>query len=420
MEIIKPLRILLAGYRSHPFVGGQGIYLNLLSKSLIQLGHHVDVISGPPYPSLDSRVKLIKLPSLDMYDCKNPFTCLNTEILMNKTNLFEWFSYNSGGFPEPYTFGKRLEQYIRNKIDQYDILHDNQTLSYGILNIQNMGLPTLATIHHPITKDRHIDMTHAPDKLIKFLKWRWYSFMKMQIKVARQLDMIISVSDRALRDICHDFELSQNCTHYIHLGINHDVFHPLPHITRKTNQLITMASANVPLKGLIFLMRAFAQLRKQHPDLELRVISKLREGATLRELHKLKLQNHVRFQSDLSVKEICHLYAESTIAIVPSLYEGFGLPAGEALSCGIPLIATDGGALPEIVSDAGIIVPHSDSDTLAKTIHELLINPDKQKKMSGESRQYILNNFTWEHYAHKIVDIYHNTIKKHTSCKQSS
>ena len=180
-----PLRILLPSYRSDPHTGGQGIYMRLISKALVDLGHHVDVISGPPYPELDPRLGLIKLPSLDMYARENPITCLNSEIIGNKTNLFEWWSHNWGGFPEPYTFGVRMADYMRDKIDQYDIMHDNQTLCYGMLDVRDMGLPVVGTIHHPITKDRRIDIAHAKWPWIKFLKWRWYSFLNMQIKVAR-------------------------------------------------------------------------------------------------------------------------------------------------------------------------------------------------------------------------------------------
>ena len=202
-----PLRILLPSYRSDPHTGGQGIYMRLISKALVDLGHHVDVISGPPYPELDPRIGLIKLPSLDMYARENPIACLNGEIMGNKTDLFEWWSHNWGGFPEPYTFGVRMADYMRDKIDQYDIMHDNQTLCYGMLDVRDMGLPVVGTIHHPITKDRRIDIAHAKWPWIKFLKWRWYSFLNMQMKVARALDPLIVVSDSTKRDVHKDFKI---------------------------------------------------------------------------------------------------------------------------------------------------------------------------------------------------------------------
>jgi glycosyltransferase involved in cell wall biosynthesis len=405
-----PLRILLPSYRSDPHTGGQGIYMRLISKALVDLGHHVDVISGPPYPELDPRIGLIKLPSLDMYARENPITCLNREIIGNKTDLFEWWSHNWGGFPEPYTFGVRMAEYMRDKIDQYDIMHDNQTLCYGMLDVRDMGLPVVGTIHHPITKDRRIDIKHAKWPWIKFLKWRWYSFLNMQINVARALDPLIVVSDSTKRDVHKDFKIPMARMVRIHHGIDHELFTPQPHITRRKNRLMATASADVPLKGLIYLIRAYHMLLVDHPDLELTVVGRLREGQTMDELNRLGIRDRVKFISGLSGEQIRDLYAEATIAVSPSVYEGFGFPAGEALSCGVPLVATDGGSLPEVVGDAGIIVPHSKPPALARAIDALLRDENHRAELSIKARQHILENFKWERCARDVVQLYRQTI----------
>ena len=405
-----PLRILLPSYRSDPHTGGQGIYMRLISKALVDLGHHVDVISGPPYPELDPRIGLIKLPSLDMYARENPIACLNGEIMGNKTDLFEWWSHNWGGFPEPYTFGVRMADYMRDKIDQYDIMHDNQTLCYGMLDVRDMGLPVVGTIHHPITKDRRIDIAHAKWPWIKFLKWRWYSFLNMQMKVARALDPLIVVSDSTKRDVHKDFKIPMQRMVRIHHGIDHELFTPQPHITRRKNRLMATASADVPLKGLIYLIRAYHMLLADHPDLELVVVGRLREGQTMDELNRLGIRDRVKFISGLSGEDIRDLYAEATIAVSPSVYEGFGFPAGEALSCGVPLVATDGGSLPEVVGDAGIVVPHSNPPALARAIDGLLRDEERRADMSVKARQHILDNFKWERCARDVVQLYRQTI----------
>ena len=405
-----PLRILLPSYRSDPHTGGQGIYMRLISKALVDLGHHVDVISGPPYPELDPRIGLIKLPSLDMYARENPIACLNGEIMGNKTDLFEWWSHNWGGFPEPYTFGVRMAHYMRDKIDQYDIMHDNQTLCYGMLDVRDMGLPVVGTIHHPITKDRRIDIAHAKWPWIKFLKWRWYSFLNMQMKVARALDPLIVVSDSTKRDVHKDFKIPMQRMVRIHHGIDHELFTPQPHITRRKNRLMATASADVPLKGLIYLIRAYHMLLAVHPDLELVVVGRLREGQTMDELNRLGIRDRVKFISGLSGEDIRDLYAEATIAVSPSVYEGFGFPAGEALSCGVPLVATDGGSLPEVVGDAGIVVPHSNPPALARAIDGLLRDEDRRADMSVKARQHILDHFKWERCARDVVQLYRQTI----------
>lgn len=415
----RPLRILLPSYRSHPHTGGQGIYMRLVSKAIADMGHEVDVISGPPYPRLDPRVGLIKLPSLDMYARDNPLTCLNREIMGNRIDLFEWWSHNWGGFPEPYTFGERLKRYMKTRIPDYDIMHDNQTLCYGMLEVRNMGLPVVGTVHHPITMDRRIEISHARSPALKLLKWRWYSFLSMQIRVARQLDPLIVVSDSTKRDVHRDFGVPLERMRRIHHGINHEAFSPMPEVKRRNNRLMATASADVPLKGLIYLIRAYHRLLQDFPDLELLVVGDLREGPTMRELEKRGIRDRVTFVSGLDEEDIRKLYAEATMAVSPSVYEGFGFPAGEALSCGVPLVSTDGGSLPEIVGDAGIVVPHSNPEALAGAVADLLNNPGKRDELSLRGRKRILENFTWSRCAGEVVDMYRATMAKNANMKPS-
>lgn len=418
---VRPLRILMPSYRSHPFVGGQGIYLKHLSKALVDLGHQVDVISGPPYPDLDPRVGLIKLPSLDMYAREHPIMSLNWDIIKNPLDFYEYLVHNSGGFPEPYTFGERLAKYLKDKINAYDntydnaydIVHDNQTLCYGLLKVREMGLPVVGNVHHPITMDRRIDIHHAGSLSLKLLKWRWYSFLRMQIKVARRLEHIIVPSDNTKKDVTKDFGLKPDHIYRIHLGIDHETYKPVDHIKRKTNRLMVTASADVPLKGLIYLIRAYHKLLERYPDLELVVVGSLREGPTMAELDKRGIRDRVRFTSGLESWEIANLYAEATVAVSPSVYEGFGFPAGEALSCGLPLVATNGGSLPEVVGDAGLVVPHSNSDALAEAIDSLLADETKRNAFTTKARQHILNSFTWRHCALNSVEVYRKAMAKH-------
>ncbi|MBE8191436.1 MAG: glycosyltransferase family 4 protein, partial [Alphaproteobacteria bacterium] len=271
---------------------------------------------------------------------------------------------------------------------------------------RDMGLPVVGTIHHPITMDRRIETRAARNLFVKFLKWRWYSFVNMQIKVARALNPIIVVSDSTKRDTHREYKIPTDNMVRIHHGIDHDLFAPQPHITRHPNRLITTASADVPLKGLRFLISAYHQLLVQHPDLELLVIGRLREGPTMTELNRLGLRDRVKFVSDLSGEEIRDLYAQSTIAVSPSVYEGFGFPAGEALACGVPLVSTNGGSLPEIVGDAGVIVPHSNPAALADAIDDLLCNPEKRAVLSKKGRAHILAHFKWERCARDVVSLY--------------
>ena len=407
----KPLRILMPSYRSHPYTGGQGIYMRLVTKAMIELGHTVEVLSGQPYPILDEGVGLTKLPSLDLYSYESILDAFRLSLFKEPINLYEWLSHLSGGFSEPYTFGERMAVWGKKNYKNYDVVHDNQTLAYGLLKLRDLGLPVVGTIHHPITMDKRIDIEHADTLTLKILKWRWYSFLKMQIKVARKLDPIIVVSENTRKDLIKDFKIESKKTRKVLHGIDHETFHPIPSINRKKNQLITTASADVPLKGLIFLIRAYADLLKEFPDLELLVIGRLREGPTDQELKKEGIKEKVKFISDLTGRQIAELYAESTIAVSPSVYEGFGFPAGEAMSCGIPLISTNGGSLPEVVGDAAIVVPHSNPKALKDAIKLLLKSPEKRLDLGNKGRKRVLEKFTWKRAAKEHVEVYREAIE---------
>lgn len=402
-----PLRICLLGYRSHPHVGGQGIYLHYLSKALVDAGHQVDVISGPPYPELDDRVTLIKLPSLDLYAAPNHVRALRWRHLRSFTDTYEWWTMLTGGFGEPYTFGRRLVKYFKQKRPEYDIIHDNQSLSYGLLQLQKKGLAVLATVHHPITRDRELALAAAPDKKHRLLIERWYSFLTMQTKVVQKLQHVITVSECSRRDIASAFGRAPNSTTVIANGIDTELFRPLPAISREPQLLITTASSDQPLKGLSVLLRAFAQLNEQYPTLQLLVIGKLKpDGITERELNDLQLAERVTFVTGISTSAIVEHYARATIAVVPSLYEGFGLPAGEAMACGVPLICSDGGALPEVVGQAAYLVKAGNVEALREAIHTLLEEPNRRAQMALAGRTHMVQQFSWSVVAQQLVAYY--------------
>ncbi len=410
------LRICLLGYRSEPYCGGQGVYIKYLSKALVNAGHSVDVISGEPYPHLDPRVRLIKMPGLNLFAAPNHITALRLRHLTSLTDTAEWAIMASGGFPEPYTFGRRVVSYLREHRDAYDLVHDNQSLSYGLLQLQQSGIPVVATIHHPITRDLKLALaateTGPRGWGMRLMIKRWHSFLAMQKKVARQLDHVITVSKLSRQDIAGDFGRPAEDIELIYNGIDIEEFRPLPEVPRKQLQLMTTSSADQPLKGLGVLLDAIHQLGEQFPTLELLVVGKLKEdGVTAKQLKRLKLSDRVRFVSGISTAEMVQHYAESTIAVSPSLYEGFGLPAGEAMACEVPLISSDGGALPEVVGDAGVIVPAGNAPALAMAISELLNNPQERTRLGQAGRRHIEKNFCWQLAAERLTEFYQQMIQ---------
>ncbi|MBW2438151.1 MAG: glycosyltransferase, partial [Deltaproteobacteria bacterium] len=223
-KISRPLRICLLSYRGNPHCGGQGVYLKNLSRALKDLGHRVEVVVGPPKPQLDADIPLYRIPSLDLYNPDNLFRTPSLKELCQPINFMEWIGVSTMGFPEPFTFGLRARRYLRKKRRTYDIVHDNQGLSYGLLTIKDW-LPTVATIHHPITIDRKIAIRSAVNIWQKIQQWRWYSFCGMQKRVSRRLSHIITVSKTARNDIAQDFKISTNRFRIIPNGIRTDLFY---------------------------------------------------------------------------------------------------------------------------------------------------------------------------------------------------
>ncbi|WP_428820916.1 glycosyltransferase family 4 protein [Microbulbifer sp. MCCC 1A16149] len=407
----RPLNICLLGYRSHPHCGGQGIYLHYLSKALVEAGHRVDVISGQPYPELDPRVRLIKMPGLNLYEHPHPTRALKPKHLLSWADFYEWWGKLTGGFVEPYTFGRRVAHYLRKKGKDYDVVHDNQSLCYGLLDIEKQGLPVVATIHHPITRDRQLAIDAAPDWFYRLLVRRWHSFLGMQIKVSRRLKNIVTVSAQSLQDIVEQFGVAPSQLKLIYNGIDTEVFAPQPQIIPDPFQIMTTASADQPLKGLRFLLQALALLRARYPQLKLLVVGRLQSGgATEKLLEELDLASAVRFVSGISNREMVEHYAASGMVVCPSLYEGFGLPAGEAMACGVPVISSDGGALPEVVGDAGIVVPAGDSGALARAIEQLLGDNALRESLAAAGRKRIEEQFSWRVAASHLVSYYRTII----------
>lgn len=405
----RSLRICLLGYRSDPFGGGQGVYLRYLSKALLEAGHQVAVISGEPYPHVVDGVRLIKIPGLNLY--ANGLFPLRPRYLGSRANIVEWCSKLSGGFAEPYTFGLRVVRYLRQHGHEYDLIHDNQSLCSGLLQLQAMGLPVVATVHHPVTSDLQIALNASHRWWERLLIRRWYSFLRMQTRVVRQLKHVITVSDCSRTDIARAFAIQRDAIELIYNGIDTEVFKPCPVVPRAGRRLIATASADQPLKGLHFLLKAFVMLRKEFPDLQLLVIGKPTPGGKTEELiRRLRLGAELQFERGISTQALVERYASATLAVVPSLYEGFGLPAGEAMACGVPVVATDGGALPEVVGEAGVLVPAADAEALAAAIAALLNNPALRVELAQRGRERILATFSWRVVAHTLTDYYEQVL----------
>ena len=388
------------------------MYLKNLSRALKDLGHEVEVVSGPPDPLLDKDIPLRHLPCLDLYNPEDPFRLPTIKELSNPINLVEWLGVSTMGFPEPFTFGIRAYQFLKHRWHNYDIVHDNQSLSYGIWAI-NRFVPTIATIHHPITIDRAVALRTVSAGWKKLKHLRWYSFIGMQKRVSRSLSHIITVSKSARDDISKDFKVSADKFRIVPNGINTEKFYPIPEIPKDSNRLIVTNSADMPLKGLYYLLQAIADVARSR-SVNLTVIgSPKKNGGIVKLIGKLGIGNLITFTGRIGDYQFVREYAKATAAVVPSVYEGFGLPAGEAMACAVPVISTTGGALPEVVGDAGILVPPADYQALAQAIRSLLDHPEMANRLGHTGYQRVQKHFTWRRAAQKTVDAYRETLHDH-------
>ncbi|MDG2304909.1 MAG: glycosyltransferase family 4 protein [Candidatus Binatia bacterium] len=417
----EPLRIALLTYRGNPRSGGQGIYVRLLSRELVRLGHQVDVWSGQPYPELLEGVGLVKVPSLDLWNEKAFFRFPTMKELKDPINLSEYAHTVTGGFPEPFTFAQRVARTLtqmNGSGPKYDVLHDNQTLGPALLGLQTQT-PLVATIHHPITRDRRFALQSAKGIRTRYGLLRWYTFVPKQLRVSRELDRVMTVSEASKVDLQEEFGITGDRIKVVGIGIDTDVFYPRREIQREDELLVCTLSADSPIKGFVYLLDALSILRKTRPNLKLRAVGAPgRKTITQKHLDRLSLQDAVEFTGKVEAHEIAELYGRATVAVVPSLYEGFGLPAGEAMACEVPVVATTGGALPEVVGrdrKAGILVEPGSGEALAGAISELLDAPDRRREMGLAGRQRVEELFTWRRAAERRVEIYREAIAERKS-----
>ena len=394
----------MLAYRGKPHVGGQGVYVREMSKALVELGHTVEVFGGPPYPDLDDKVPLHKFPSLEIFNDHYPGRIPGFWEIKDYPDFVEVCSYLTGNFSEPLSFSMRAFRALKQRSDEFDLVIDNGSLAYGNLKIQKkLGLPILGIIHHPITVDRRLELDNARTFLERLGKRRWYAFTRMQTRVCQKIQRIITVSESSKEDISHDHKVDINKIHVVPIGIDTDFFAPQTDIERIPGRIVSTASADVPLKGQKFLLEAIAKVRDEFPHVHLELVGKQREGSTTAEtLNQLGLDDIVRFNQGISYEELVNLLASAEVAIVPSLYEGFSIPAIEALSCGAPLIASTGGALPEVAGphlETCLAVPPGDSDALADQIKYAFQNPDLCRKIGLAGRQRVIEKWSWRESA---------------------
>ncbi|WP_235831341.1 glycosyltransferase family 4 protein [Gordonia zhaorongruii] len=409
------LRIALLSYRSKPHCGGQGVYVRHLARELALLGHQVEIFSGQPYPdldqaALDAGVTLTRVPSLDLYGEPDPFRTPRPGEYRDWIDVLEVASMWTAAFGEPLTFSLRVARLLRERRADFDVVHDNQCLGYGLLAIRRAGFPLVATIHHPITRDRALAVK-AAKRFKKITAWRWHSFLAMQGRVARRIPSLLTVSRSSEDDIRNAFGVRPGTLATIPLGVDTEVF--APRGARVPGRIVCVASADAPLKGVSFLLEAVAKVAAEQP-VELVLVSKLDpEGPSAKLIDQLSIGDRVSVVSGIGDDQLADLLGSAEIACVPSLYEGFSLPAVEAMSCGTPLVATRAGAIPEVVGadeQAAILVRPGDAGELAQAFLRLFGDPDLRHRLGTGGRSRVTEKYSWKAVAAATADRYRAAI----------
>jgi glycosyltransferase involved in cell wall biosynthesis len=393
------LRVAFLIYRGNPRCGGQGVYTRHLTRELVALGHSVEVFSGPPWPELDEGVGFTPIRGLDLYRDPDPFRIPARSEFTSWADVSEFAIMLSSGFGEPYAYSLRAAKLLRHRRSDFDIIHDDQCIGPGILKLHRQGWPLLETLHHPITVDRSIALDHAETAFKRFTTRRWFGFLRMQVRVVKQLPAVLTVSHNSKADIHDQMGVPLERLTVVPVGVDHEVFKPYDDVVKKKGRLMVTSSSDVPMKGLVPLLEAIAKLRVER-DVDLIVIGQPRKGGRVATtLDRLGLNDIVTTISGVSDEELARLYGEAEVAIVPSLYEGFSLPAIEAMSCGVPVVATTGGALPEVVGtsgETGLLVEPNNPEALVDAIRSLLDDPGLRERLGAAGRQRVIERFTWQ------------------------
>ncbi len=410
------MKIGLLSYRGNPYCGGQGIYLTYLANELVKLGHEVHVIVGPPWPLFIEGATIHPIENFNFFGKKTDFLPPENPFkIFSPLNFYEFSASRFGVFPEIKAFSIRAYFKLLDlaRTHRFDILHDNQCLGYGMLLWKFLGMPVVSTLHHPLSIDRATWFEHPSDLKQKVKRVLYYPLIMQRI-VSNRLDRIITVSHDSAREITKAFGVPQEKIRVVYNGLDSNEFSPLPGVKKKPGSLIFVGNSEDRKKGLLYLLQALMHLPE---TVTLTVVD---GGAPQRSFaplltEKYNIAHRVHFTGKIEPGELVRLYCEAEIAVVPSLYEGFGFPAAEAMACELPVVSTTAGALPEVVGDdgAGILVPPRDPSALAQGIRRLFADPALRLNMGKAARQRVLKLFTWENAARQMVDVYREAIDAH-------
>ena len=408
------MKICMLTYRGNPFSGGQGVYVSNLAEALSALGHEVHCVSGPPYLLPMKGVTCHRVPGLLLFGENGGYPPPDRPLsAFTPLNFFEKAAFHAGIFPEMTTFSLRAFRAVRTLLrrHRFDVIHDNQTLGWGLLPLKLLGVPLVATIHHPLTVDR-LRGFEPPTTFGKQFHRTIFFPVGMQGVVARRVAHVITVSEASAREIESQFRIPPERITVVYNGVDAEKFRPQRGSKPVPGRILFVGNIEDPNKGGIFLLRALAQLPPPaHLVISTGGVSDRPAFDDL--LRQLGVAERVTLHTRMAGEPLVRLFATAEVAVSPSIFEGFGFPAVEAMACGVPLVAADGGALPEVVGKAAIVVPARDPGALATALGEVLASPALRKKLALAGRRRVIKRFRWDTAAVQVADVYRKVISAH-------
>lgn len=404
------MRICLSCYRGNPYCGGQGVYLYHLSRELSRQGHEVTLMVGPPYPEPMPWAEVIRLPNHHFWGKKADFLPKDDPLsIFSPLNFFEFATSRIGYFPEILTFSLRAFRALRRLHGEvrFDVIHDVETLGYGLLLTRKLGLPVVSTVHHPLSRDMAAHLSKARSWIERYYNIVFFPLI-MQGMVARRIEGLITSSIAGREDLIRTFRLRAETVRVVHTGIDLETFRVDLDLERNPREILFVGNAQDPRKGIKFLLEALGYLP---PGVKLTIVDEGEpsKGYAPGLVRSMGLGSRVTFTGRIPLTELVELYRRTAVLVMPSMFEGFGLPVAEAMACGTPVVAARAGSLPEVVGEdqeGGLLVPPGDAKALAESIHKLLSRPAWAKELGARARARVEARFSWQRTARETVEVY--------------
>jgi glycosyltransferase involved in cell wall biosynthesis len=418
----RPLRICFVAYRGNMQCGGQGIYLWFLARELARLGHRVDVLVGPPWPDAMPFAGSVERIPNEMFwgkwflrDWKNLLPRPQPLRVFEPLNFYEFAAARMGFLPEPFAFSVRAFRAVAARLRagaRYDVVHDVQSLGYGLLGIRALGLPVVTTVHHPLSVDRATSFGRDRTLREALGTFEFYP-VEMQAFVARRLDRVFTSSEVSARRIERDFRVAPERLAMVANGLDTELFSPDASVAKAPAELLCVGRASDPNKGVRTLIGALARL----PETVTLTLVDDPQSEARRWAREAGCAQRLEITGRVDTATLVRLYRRATLVVVPSRFEGFGLPAAEAMACGTPVVATEAGALPEVVGvgGGGVLVPRDAPEALAKAIGSLLEQPDARRALAERARSRVEAAYAWPRVAERTAIEYRRVVTEHAA-----